>query len=183
VKWSADGRLIASGGVDQSICLWGASGQGEAVRLLGHEGEVTALAFRPDSARLASASRDGTVRIWDTESARLLAVFEAAGSDALARSPGGFCVFQGAGPFRLALRRPEPESRTVLFLPLAGLRDALHRPDKVAAALAGDLSGDDIAPELEGLGYSNGAPWDGETWHVPHDPSPRSRRRRRSSRP
>ena len=32
--------------------------------LLGHDAEVTALAFSPDGARLASADAEGTVLVW-----------------------------------------------------------------------------------------------------------------------
>jgi WD40 repeat protein len=39
-------------------------------RLEGHTGAVTALAFAPDGAALASASRDGTARVWRWEGGR-----------------------------------------------------------------------------------------------------------------
>ncbi|MCB9876727.1 MAG: protein kinase [Planctomycetes bacterium] len=56
--------ILAIAGADQSV--WLVSSRGEDLGLLrGHTGHVNAVAFAPDGSRLASGSRDGTVRIWD----------------------------------------------------------------------------------------------------------------------
>jgi WD40 repeat protein len=175
VAWHPDGSRLASAGDDGTMRIWEAA-TGEQLALLdGHTVTwVSMLAWHPDGSRLASAGGDGTVRIWDVLHPSLLATFEAVGQATLARTPGGYCLFGEADPdrARLALHRPEPNSSTQLYLPLgSGLRRVLHRPDKVAAALAGDLSGDDPTPDLEPLGLAGGAPWSGEIEIVP-SPTP-----------
>jgi WD40 repeat protein len=70
VAWSPDGRRVA---VSRSIAegsnlrVWdAATGQGERV-LSGHQDQVFAVAWSPDSKRLASASQDRTIRVWDPD--------------------------------------------------------------------------------------------------------------------
>ena len=57
-------KLLAAGGA-WTVRVWDV-GTGKEVRLFeGHRGPVKALAFSPDGKRLATASRDSTVLIWD----------------------------------------------------------------------------------------------------------------------
>lgn len=50
-------------------------------RLIGHQAAVNEVAFLPDSRRLVSAGRDGTLKIWDVESSTCLASFAWTGND------------------------------------------------------------------------------------------------------
>src|SRR5262249_34662644 len=59
------GKLLASGGLDQSVRVWDAATYRELRTLNGHAAGVTSLVFRPDSLGLASGSEDGVVKIWD----------------------------------------------------------------------------------------------------------------------
>jgi WD40 repeat protein len=47
---------------------------GEVHRLPGHERQVSGVAFAPDGTRLASSSRDGSVRVWDATAGKQLVV-------------------------------------------------------------------------------------------------------------
>jgi serine/threonine protein kinase len=88
LAYASDGRL-ASGSRDQTVKIWDA--QMNLLRTLPHGGAVTALAFTADGKRLATASLDGTVMVWDTTSWELLVTLSGhtAAVPALAFSPQG----------------------------------------------------------------------------------------------
>jgi WD40 repeat protein len=56
------GRTLISGSADQTIRLWYPNQQMDSITLKGHTGTVRALAFA--NMTLASASDDGTVKLW-----------------------------------------------------------------------------------------------------------------------
>ncbi|QUQ63353.1 caspase, EACC1-associated type [Kutzneria sp. CA-103260] len=71
ITYSHAGYLIAAGD-SYNVRVWNADTTKVIRDLKGHTNDVTSLAFSPDDGRLASASRDGTVRVWDPATGQLL---------------------------------------------------------------------------------------------------------------
>ncbi len=78
--FSADGRMMATGGGDATIRLWDIGSREVQATFLGHQAEVTSLAWSPDGKVLASRSKeDHTVRFWDVAARQELGVIEEPG--------------------------------------------------------------------------------------------------------
>ncbi|MBI2924061.1 MAG: protein kinase, partial [Planctomycetes bacterium] len=102
---SPDGRLVARADQADADLLDAATGA-RVARLRGHEYQIQAAAFTPDSRRLVTASRDHTAILWDVTPGGVLAA-EAGdpGSELVALRPGaGRAVVRGAGSGARGLR-------------------------------------------------------------------------------
>lgn len=77
LSWSRDSRRLAStsGSVmhparDNSIRVWDAASRRAVTVLIGHTNEVVSCAWHVDGRQLVSASKDGTLIVWDSKSSR-----------------------------------------------------------------------------------------------------------------
>jgi WD40 repeat protein len=76
VTWDPAGKRLASASLEQSVCVWDASGGELLHELFGHDGTVSAVAFSPDGRWLASGGEDRTVRLWDATTGEPVALKE-----------------------------------------------------------------------------------------------------------
>lgn len=104
VAFSADGKILASGGGDKTIKLWDTTTWQEITTLIGHADAITSLAFSPVERTLLSAAGN-TIKLWklDTEDeinfsapfAPRVVAFDPIGQRfACGGLQGGFCLWK-----------------------------------------------------------------------------------------
>lgn len=65
IKFSQDGKLIATAGIDGLAKIWDASTGEEMFTLMGHDGAVMSVDFSPNGQWITTGGEDATVRLWD----------------------------------------------------------------------------------------------------------------------
>jgi WD40 repeat protein len=72
VAFSVDWKMMASGGVDDTIKVWNLNSGEEIYSFRGHTDDIQSVVFSPDSQKIASGSSDGTIKIWNLSTGKEL---------------------------------------------------------------------------------------------------------------
>jgi WD40 repeat protein/serine/threonine protein kinase len=78
VEFSRDGRYLVTGGSNRLVIVSNAHDGSIRFRFAGHRSPITSLTISPDSSTLATASRDGVIKLWHIPTGQEL--FELRGS-------------------------------------------------------------------------------------------------------
>jgi WD40 repeat protein len=108
VDWSEEKNKIAIGNSEGKVLVWNETTQQIEITLHGHQDSVADVAWHPDGRRLATASYDGTIRVYDVETGNTLKIIRGKGyMHDIAWSPDGTKVAYGDGGELIV--RPAPE--------------------------------------------------------------------------
>ncbi|KAF7316014.1 Chromatin associated protein [Mycena indigotica] len=121
VRFSPDGRFLATGAEDRKIRIWDITKGTVAQIFSGHTQEIYSLDFSRDGRRIVSGSGDRTARVWDMDGGPPLVL--AVDEPAVALSPDGRHV--AAGSLDNVVRIWDADSG-VLLERLRGHRDSVY---------------------------------------------------------
>ncbi len=140
-SFTPDGKQIISGGSNGSLLAYGLDGK-KLGRFVGHEGEVWAVAPSPDGRYLVSGANDQTVRLWNLKTRELLVtIFRGEDGEWVMWTPEGFYAGSPGADKIVGWQINQGPDKAARYIAAGQLRKALHRPDLVAAKIAGDPDG------------------------------------------
>ena len=96
---SSEGQMFASASRDR-IQIWNLQTGRPTQSLLGHKDWISALAISPNGTTLASASLDGTIKLWDLTTGILLGTLNSDRVSTIAFSPDGTTLAAGSRMLR-----------------------------------------------------------------------------------
>ena len=141
-----DGRNVLSGGQNGELRLYALDGNIRA-RLVGHTGEIKAVAVSADGRWALSGSNDQTIKLWKlagTASAGVaeilptVTLFPSADGEWIAWMPDGFFASSAKGALLIGYSINKGIGRNAKYVSVDQLYDRFYRPDLIYAKLHGD---------------------------------------------
>jgi len=126
---SKDGKRILTGSADMSAILWDGDSGRRLQTFKGHNGDINSVAFGPDCRCLATASDDGTVRIWKPGREDPVLCFLAAGDDWLFWTPEGYYTCSPNGEHLIAWKIHDDSPQGYHIANPEHFRSRFYRPD------------------------------------------------------
>jgi WD40 repeat protein len=132
VAWSTDGNRLVAGGYKEAR-LWDAQSGAQLQYFGGHTDDVESVTFHPNQKWLLSAGEDGTARLWDIASGKLLLSTVAYDNgDYVSYTPRGcYSGSEHAGNYLRFVTQDGGTEQDVTAL----AKDALYLPGDATAAL------------------------------------------------
>jgi len=144
--FTPDGHSVLSGGQNGALGLYARDGKIRAA-LIGHTGEIKAVAVSEDGRWALSGANDQTLILWnlralpDSSGAEIqptLTLFPAANGEWIAWTPDGFFAASAQGAHLIGYSVNQGLSKMAKYVSVDQLYDRFYRPDLIYAKLHGD---------------------------------------------
>jgi WD40 repeat protein len=145
-SFTPGGRSVLSGGQNGELGLYGLNGQLKA-KLVGHTGEIMAVAVSADGRFALSGSNDQTIKLWNLEKvygqgaqeiAATLTLFPTSDGQWIAWTPEGFFAASSSGARNIGYSVNRGLALEAKYVSVDQLYDRFYRPDLVYARIHGD---------------------------------------------
>ncbi|MEN8244368.1 MAG: caspase family protein [Thermodesulfobacteriota bacterium] len=144
--FTPDGQSVLSGGQNGELRLYSLDAKTRA-RLIGHTGEIKAVAVSSNGQWALSGSNDQTLKLWDlstissSENGQIMpaiTLFPTADSEWIAWTPEGYFVSSPKGANHIGYSVNMGPMETAKYVSVDQLYDRFYRPDLVFTKLHGD---------------------------------------------
>ncbi len=144
--FTPDGQSVLSGGQNGELRLYSLGAETRA-RLIGHTGEIKAVAVSSDSRWALSGSNDQTLKLWNLAAispsgnmkiAPTLTLFPTTDGEWIAWTPDGYFAASAPGASQIGYSVNQGLAKTAKYVSVDQLYDRFYRPDLVYANLHGD---------------------------------------------